>query len=57
MYGAIGEDSDADVRKTEALEDDAGSATEGRNLVRPSVVPRNEVEASTPTNFSGYNIT
>ena len=26
---------------------DAGSATEGRNLVQPSVVPRNEVEAST----------
>ena len=39
-------DSDADVRRTEALEDDAGSATEGRNLVRPSVVPSNEVEAS-----------
>ena len=26
--------------------DDAGSATEGRNLVQPSVVPRNVVEAS-----------
>jgi hypothetical protein len=58
-------DPDADVRRTAALGthptgatltdlwsvggDDAGSATEGRNLVRPSVVLRNVVEASNIT--------
>ena len=39
-------DPKADVRRTVALGDDVGSATEGRNLVRPSVVLRNVVETS-----------
>ena len=39
-------DENSDGRSPEEFRRDAGSATEGRNLVRPSVVLRNVVEAS-----------